>query len=85
MTQRTALIVLVILCFAVVTISQIGFVKAQEAIYIHSDGTVEGTDKIQRDGDLYTFTGDIYFPIIVEKDFAVVDGAGYTLNGSGSY
>jgi len=84
-TQRTALIVLVILCFAVVTISQIGFVRAQDAIYIHSDGSVEGTDSIQRDGDLYTFTDDIYCPIIVEKDFVIVDGAGYTLNGSVSY
>ena len=74
-----------ILCFAVVAISQIGFVKAQDTIYIHSDGNVEGTDKIQRNGDLYTFTSDIYCPIIVEKDFVVVDGAGYTLNGSGSY
>ena len=85
MTQRIALIVLVILCFVVVTIPQIVFVRAQDAVYIHSDGTVEGTDKIQRDGDLYTFTGDIYCPIIVEKDFVVVDGAGYTLNGSGFY
>ena len=85
MTQRIALIVLVILCFVVVTIPQIGFVRAQDAVYIHSDGSVEGTDKIQRYGELYTFTGDIYCPVIVEKDFVVVDGAGYTLNGSGFY
>ena len=83
--QRIALIVLVILCFVVVTIPQIGFVRAQDAVYIHSDGSVEGTDKIQRYGELYTFTGDIYCPVIVEKDFVVVDGAGYTLNGSGFY
>ena len=28
-------------------------------IYIRSNGTVEGTDLIQRNGDTYTFTGDI--------------------------
>ena len=85
MAQRPTLIVLLILCFAAVTIPQIGVVSAQDTIYIHSDGSVEGTNKIQRDGDFYTFTGDIYNPIIVEKDFVVVDGAGYTLNGTGAY
>lgn len=57
--------------------------RTEETIYIRTDGSVEGTDKIQRDGNVYTFTGNIYCPIFVEKDDVVVDGAGYTLEGDG--
>jgi len=62
-------------------------VKAEAAIYIRADGTVEGTDKIQRDGNVYTFTGKISIDrakvdgIAVERDNIVVDGAGYSLQG----
>ncbi|TRZ49743.1 MAG: hypothetical protein D4S01_08000 [Dehalococcoidia bacterium] len=77
--QRTALILLLILCLAVVSISEIGMVKAEYAVYIRADGTVEGTDKIRRDGNVYTFLGNINGSIFVEKDSIVVDGAGYTL------
>jgi hypothetical protein len=72
--QKTALILLLI-CFAVVSISKIEIVKAESTNYIRADGTVEGTDKILRDGNLYTFTGNIYGPIVVEKDDVVIDGA----------
>jgi len=60
-------------------------------IYIRADGSVEGTDKIQRVGNVYTFTDDISTGrytgsieidvdgIIIERDDIVVDGAGYTL------
>ena len=56
-------------------VAQIGYY----AIYIRSDGSIEGTDKIQRDGNIYTFTGDISGNILVERDSIVIDGAGYTL------
>ena len=75
--------VLVLLSTAMVT----GLVKpvvAEETIYIKSDGSVEGTDKIQRDGNVYTFTDDIFGSIVVERNNIVVDGAGYTLQGTGS-
>jgi len=81
--QRTVLILSVILCFAIVSISEIGIVKA-ESIYIGPDGIVEGTDKILRDGNVYSFTDNIYDSIVVEKDDVVVDGAGFTLQGDGS-
>ena len=55
-----------------------------EYIYIRPDGSVEGTDKIQRDGDIYTFTDNIYDEIVIERDNIVVDGAGCTLQGKGS-
>jgi len=53
-------------------------------IRITSAGTVEGTDMIQRSGNVYTLTGNIYRTIVVLRDGIVLDGAGYTLQGSGS-
>jgi len=64
-----------------VFLPEINIVKASGTIYIRADGTVEGTDKIQRDGNVYTFTDKIYDSIVVERDNIVVDGAGYTLQG----
>lgn len=55
-------------------------------VRIKADGTVEGTDKIQRNGNVYTFTDDIFVAeFSVEKHNIIVDGNGYTLRGSGSY
>jgi len=60
-------------------------VVAEETIYIRPDGTVEGKDKIQRDGNIYTFTDNIFNQsIIVERDNIVVDGVGYILQGIGN-
>ena len=59
-------------------------VVAEETIYIRPDGTVEGTDEIQRDGNIYTFTDNIFDSIVVERNNTIVDGAGYTLQGPGS-
>jgi len=57
---------------------------ASGTIYIRADGSVEGTDKILRDGDVYTFTDDIYDEIVVERSYIAIDGNGYTLQGFGS-
>jgi parallel beta-helix repeat protein len=82
--QRAALILLLILCFSVVSISKIRIVKAEGTIYIRADGSVEGTDNIQRDGNVYTFTESIVNQsIVVEKNNTVIDGVGYTLEGTG--
>jgi len=82
--QRKALLLSLILCLAVVSISEIGIVKAENTIYIRADGSVEGTDKIQRDENIYTFTSDVFDSIVVERDTIVVDGAGFTLQGTGA-
>ena len=81
--RRAVLILMLILCSVLVALPNILTVRASETIYIRADGTVEGTDKIQRDGDIYTLTGDISGGIKVEKNFTVIDGAGYTLQGNG--
>jgi len=73
-----------------VSIPQIEVVKAEgNTIYIRADGTVEGTDKIQREGNVYTLLGNIRLErlpyadqdgIYVERDNIVIDGAGFTIN-----
>jgi len=57
--------------------------KASGTVYVRADGSVEGTDKIKRDGNVYTFTDSIYDSIVVERDNIVIDGAGFTLQGTG--
>ena len=50
--------------------------------FILPDGTVSPSDiPIQRNGDTYTFTGNVYDPILVQKSNITIDGAGYTLKG----
>jgi len=62
------------------------FVESQsfESIYIRADGSVEGTDKIQRDGDVYTLLSGISGSIVVERNNVVLNGAGYRLQGDGN-
>jgi len=62
-------------------------VKATDGtIYIRSDGSVDpSTAPILNAGNVhYTFTADIYDSIVIERNNIVVDGAGYTLQGTGS-
>ena len=56
-----------------------------EDIFIRADGSVEGTDKIQRDGNVYTLTGNISGGIQVQKSYVVIDGAGNAVEGDGEY
>ena len=50
-------------------------------IIIRPDGTISPSDAlIQRNGDTYTFTGNIYGAIKI-RSMVVLDGAGYTLAG----
>lgn len=82
--QKSVFILLLTLCLTVVSISEIGIVEADETIFIRVDGSIEGIDNIQRMGNIYKFTGTIVNQsIVVEKDDIVVDGAGYTLQGTG--
>jgi parallel beta-helix repeat protein len=80
----TTVALLLILSFVLVSLPQITIVKAESTIYIHSDGSVEGTDNIQIDGDVYIFISDINGSIRVERDNVVLNGAGYRLQGDGN-
>ena len=58
--------------------------SAPQGIRIESEGSVTGTDMMQRNGNVYTFTGGIYDSIVVLRDNVVIDGAGYALRGDGN-
>jgi parallel beta-helix repeat protein len=67
------------------------------AILIKSDGTIEGSDKLQRNGNVYTLSSDVNVEfsnylaqeltpfLVIERDNIVVNGAGHTVisNGTG--
>jgi parallel beta-helix repeat protein len=61
-------------------------VKASGTVYIRADGSIDpSTANItSMDNVTYTFTGNISDFIVVERDNIVVDGAGYTVQGTGS-
>jgi hypothetical protein len=81
--ETRATLLLLILCIALVSFPNVGIVEAEEeTIYIRADGTVEGTDKIQRDGNVYTFTANIFGEIKVQRGNCVIDGVGYLLQGT---
>jgi len=62
-------------------------VKASGTIYIRADGSIDPpTAPISTvDNITYTFAGDINNAIVIERDNIVVDGAGYTLQGTDDY
>jgi parallel beta-helix repeat protein len=76
-------VLLLSLCVLLAAAPIVWSAEANEDVYIRADGSVEGTDKIQRDGNVYIFTGNISGSIVVEKDDVLVDGAGYGLQGTG--
>src|SRR3989304_10302872 len=80
----SAFILLLVLCSMFVLHAEVGITYAGETIYIRAEGSIEGTSKIQREGNVYTFTGDISDALVIERDNIVVDGAGHVLEGTGT-
>jgi hypothetical protein len=82
----TSLLIFALLFSTVIAGLAVNLAGAQtySTITIMSDGSVEGTDQIQREGNAYTFTGDISGTLKVEKDSITIDGAGYAIKGNGA-
>ncbi len=58
-------------------------VKAGGVIYIRADGHIDGTLDIQTADEVnYFFTADINGSLIVERNNILIDGKGYSLQGS---
>lgn len=88
MKRKLALLTVFTIAFIGVLIASLNLrfqrVEAGGTIYIRADGSIDpATAPIERDGDVYTLTGYIYEPIVVERDNIVVDGAGYVVQGGG--
>ncbi len=82
--KGTKALFLILLTLPSLSILNIMLVRAPGLIFIRADGRIEGTNKIQRNGRIYTFTSDIYesYGIIVETKEIVIDGKGHTLKGT---
>lgn len=78
----TTSLIIALICILDVALT-VQSVRASGTIRIRPDGSVLGTDKIQRNGDIYIVTDNINDPIIVEKNDITVDGAGCTVQGVG--
>jgi parallel beta-helix repeat protein len=83
--KKAFLLLFILLLFSAVTfVDSASPAATRNLIYVRSDGSVEpSTAPIQRVGNVYTFTDDIKVSVIVERDNCVVDGAGFTLQGTG--
>jgi len=59
--------------------------RAQETIYIRADGSIDPSTANITSVDMitYTFTDNNYDQIVIQRSNIVVDGDGYTLQGSG--
>jgi len=78
------LILLLFLSSLIVTLPNVGIVKAQERLNltIKPDGSVEpDTNLLERNGTLYTVKGDIFGTIMAQKGNIIIDGAGHTIQG----
>jgi len=60
-------------------------IKAQSGgnIIINADGSVTGTNSIQRNGNIYTLTANISGGIQVQESNIVIDGASFAINNAG--
>jgi parallel beta-helix repeat protein len=60
--------------------------EASGNIYIRADGSVDPVDApiLSVDNVTYTFIGSINGSIVVERDNIILDGIGYTIQGTGS-
>ncbi|MCW4016386.1 MAG: hypothetical protein NWF06_08455 [Candidatus Bathyarchaeota archaeon] len=95
MKKTAKLVLLLILSSVFVSSPQFQVANAQAPISIGADGTVKGTDKITKDGDVYTLVESIHIVssnlvsgivgISIERDNVVLDGGGHTLWATGDY
>jgi parallel beta-helix repeat protein len=75
------MLLLVMLAFAL----GIRIVRADETIYIRADGSIEPLTApiTSLDNVTYTFTDNIYDSVVIERSNIIIDGGGYTVEGSG--
>lgn len=84
--KASKVVFLVFLSLLSLCIVSVQPVKSQflGSVHINPDGSVTGTNNIQRNGNLYTLTCTISGGIQVQKSYIVIDGAGYTVQGERS-
>ncbi len=92
MNRRVVILTIMLMISTVAELNSTNFVLAQPSstIIIQADGSIEGTDKIQRNENAYTLTSDIHCSvdtaealIFILKDNIILDGASYTISSEG--
>jgi hypothetical protein len=77
---------IVLLLFSAIVIenqsNKLATAQTSQPIIIKDDGSIEGTNKIQRNENVYTFADNISGNIQVLKSNIVIDGAGFILSGN---
>jgi parallel beta-helix repeat protein len=83
MSRKTILSLILIFGITLFVLSKPSTAQVtRTTVFIQSDGSVSPANlPIERNGDLYTFTADIYDPILIQKSNIILDGAGYSLIG----
>ena len=84
--NKNIVIALVLLSSLAISIVSTQPVNAQflGSVYIAADGSIVGTNNIQRNGNIYTLAGDISGGIQVQRSNIIIDGSGYLLQGNGA-
>ncbi len=86
--KNLALIAAAILFSSLITFAIFIFTQPDDPIVIAADGNVEGTNKIQRSGNLYVLTGNIKTThqagatITILKDNITLDGNGFSIQNT---
>jgi hypothetical protein len=82
--RKATLAFLTLAVFAGLFTAQPTFGQASlQTVHIRSDGSISpASAPMQRVGDCYIFTGDLFGLVVVERSGIVLDGAGYTLQGT---
>lgn len=83
-SRKNAIVVLAAaLLMTAFLVDAAGTETVRPRIIIQSDGTISpDTAPIQRSGDTYTLTGNVFAEISVQRSNITIDGAGYTLQGT---
>jgi hypothetical protein len=77
-------VTLLLVCLIVLGIVHIQPINAQSQSFvtIKADGTIDPpTVPIQRNGNVYTVTGDINDYLVLERNYTTLDGAGHSIHG----
>jgi parallel beta-helix repeat protein len=87
MQKRVSSLLLFLLAISTVTLAlKIKPARADAAIYVNADGSITPSTApiLTFDNVTYSFTGNINESIVVQRNNTIIDGSGYTVQGSGA-
>jgi parallel beta-helix repeat protein len=85
LSKSLSLLIISILALSTLTISEPAKADTYSTtIVIKSDGSISGTNDIQREGNTYSLKNNINATISIGKDNIILDGAGYSIQGNGN-